>query len=164
MRKTLFIIPLAALCLASCGTATSSRLSEPPTQAVTTAETTAPETTEAETTEAETLPVGKKKVVVAGYKKSMNDSGAPIITIYYEFTNNTSEESSWARSFSDNVSQGGKELMSSGYTDEAAVSQTVAPGETVTVGIIYEAVEDVATEVEITDLFGQEVFLKDTLE
>lgn len=161
MKKALFIIPLAALCLASCGTTqTSSELSEPPTMAVVTTEAPAETTTEA----TEPTEIGKKEVVVAGYKKSLNDSGAPIITIYYEFTNNTSEESSWARSFSDNVSQSGTELMSSGYTDDSAVSQIVAPGETVTVGVIYEVVADVATEVEVTDLFGQEVFLKDTLE
>lgn len=123
------------------------------------------ETTVETTTETEEIvSEEKKQVIVSGYGKSMSEDNTPIVTIYYEFTNLTSEEATFVGSFADSVTQSGHSLYSLAYVDEEAVSQIVPPNGSIVVGIVYEVVDDSPIYVEITDLFGKEVYLEETLE
>lgn len=142
---------------------TSSALStEIETSVITTSEI---ETTVESTTETEAIvSEEKKQVIVSGYGKSMSEDNTPIVTIYYEFTNLTSEDTTFVGSFADSVTQSGHSLYSLAYVDEEAVSQVVPPNGSIVVGIVYEVVDDSPIYVEITDLFGKEVYLKETLE
>lgn len=166
MKKSLFIIPMAALSLVSCGsTDSSSKPPLPPTNAssVITLPETEPITTESKTEATTSAPV--QTVVVAGYSKQMDDN-VPVLTVYYDFTNTFEEETSFVSSFADDVTQSGKPLFTIKYVDEAEISRRIQPGESVHVGIVYEVNDPSDTTpftVTLTDLFGKTTYLEETL-
>ncbi len=104
-------------------------------------------------------------VIISGYYKSFDENNSPILTIYYEFTNTTGKEVSFADLFADSVRQSGKMCWST-YLDEEAVSKKLSNNESIKVCFIYAVNDEYDTspfEVKLTDLFGKKTYLSEEL-
>ncbi|MBR3667717.1 MAG: DUF5067 domain-containing protein [Ruminococcus sp.] len=111
-------------------------------------------------------PEAEPTVIIAGYQKSLNENNTPILTIYFDFTNTTNQELSFADCFADSVTQSDHSLYCEKYIDDEAFSKKLQPNETIKIGIVYVVNDENDTspfEVKLTDLYGQKTYLTETL-
>lgn len=165
MKKSLLIIPIAALCLVSCGTTDSSSTPPlPPAQnAATTQQAEIPETTEATTAEI----VESDEISIASHYLTKDHNGDQILVIEYAWTNTFDEPKAFSFAVEDNVFQNGIECSDLVFIDDVDTEQQlnkIQPGVTYNLKVGYKLQDNTNANVVIKRLIGDNVLLNQTIE
>lgn len=169
MKKSLLIIPIAALSLVSCGStgssSTSTNTSQSPTQKVSTAQDATKDTENTEATTAEA--VESDEISIVSHYLTTNHSGDTILVIEYAWTNTFDEPKAFSYAVSDSVFQNGIECSDLVIIDDVDSSQQlnkVQPGITHNIKIGYKLQDKTNVNVVVKRLTGNKVLLDQTID